>query len=132
FTRGWIQAAQIAPDDFALVEHGGFQLGIGPGARHAFTQGLQSPPLQQIAPNGAGSDRESRQRHECKSKQEFALEGHLKKLTDTANFVRRERLMLLKVEPQMNADNRRYAHDDLTRAIIGVFFEVYNELGYGF
>ena len=33
----------------------------------------------------------------------------------------------------MNADERRYEHhDDLTRAIIGVFFEVYNELGYGF
>ena len=31
----------------------------------------------------------------------------------------------------MNADNRRYARDDLTKAIIGVFFEVYNELGYG-
>ena len=32
----------------------------------------------------------------------------------------------------MNADERRYPHDDLTRTIIGVFFEVYNELGYGF
>ena len=40
--------------------------------------------------------------------------------------------MPLEAEPQMNADERRYAHDELTRAIIGVFFEVYNELGYGF
>jgi GxxExxY protein len=41
-------------------------------------------------------------------------------------------LVRLEVEPQMNTDGRRYAHDDLTRAIIGVFFEVYNELGFGF
>jgi GxxExxY protein len=34
--------------------------------------------------------------------------------------------------PQINADERRYLHQDLTRDIIGVFFEVYNELGYGF
>ena len=32
----------------------------------------------------------------------------------------------------MNADERRYKYEDLTRVIIGSFFEVYNELGYGF
>jgi GxxExxY protein len=32
----------------------------------------------------------------------------------------------------MNADERRFKHEDLTRRIIGVFFEVYNELGFGF
>jgi len=32
----------------------------------------------------------------------------------------------------MNADERRYKHEQTTREIIGVFFEVYNELGYGF
>jgi hypothetical protein len=32
----------------------------------------------------------------------------------------------------MNADQRRYKHQSLTRGIIGVFFEVYNELGHGF
>jgi len=32
----------------------------------------------------------------------------------------------------MNADQRRFKHEDLTQTIIGVFFEVYNELGYGF
>jgi GxxExxY protein len=32
----------------------------------------------------------------------------------------------------MNADERRYKHEETTRGIIGVFFEVYNELGYGF
>ncbi|HEU4680455.1 MAG TPA: GxxExxY protein, partial [Gemmatimonadales bacterium] len=34
--------------------------------------------------------------------------------------------------PQMNADERRFKHQTLTRQVIGVFFEVYNELGYGF
>jgi GxxExxY protein len=32
----------------------------------------------------------------------------------------------------MNADERRYKHERTTRQIIGVFFDVYNELGYGF
>jgi GxxExxY protein len=32
----------------------------------------------------------------------------------------------------MNVDERRYKHQALTRRIIGVFFEVYNELGCGF
>lgn len=34
--------------------------------------------------------------------------------------------------PQINADERGYLHSDLTEAIIGVFYEVYNELGHGF
>ena len=32
----------------------------------------------------------------------------------------------------MNADERRFKHEDIARRIIGVFFDVYNELGYGF
>ena len=32
----------------------------------------------------------------------------------------------------MNADQRRYKYEYLTRAIIGAFFDVYNELGHGF
>jgi GxxExxY protein len=32
----------------------------------------------------------------------------------------------------MNADQRRYKHRELTRKIIGVFYEVYSELGFGF
>ncbi len=36
------------------------------------------------------------------------------------------------VEPQMTADQRRYAHTELTQQIIGVFYDVYNELGPGF
>ena len=32
----------------------------------------------------------------------------------------------------MNADTRGLKHKELTEAIIGVFFEVYNELGHGF
>ena len=32
----------------------------------------------------------------------------------------------------MNADQRRFKHEELTRQVIGVFYEVYNELGYGF
>ena len=35
-------------------------------------------------------------------------------------------------QPQINADERRYKHQDLTEVIIGVFYEVYNELGFGF
>jgi GxxExxY protein len=35
-------------------------------------------------------------------------------------------------QPQMNADERRYKHAELTELIIGVFYEVYNELGVGF
>ena len=37
-----------------------------------------------------------------------------------------------KSKPQMNADQRRFKHDDVTQRIIAVFFDVYNELGYGF
>jgi GxxExxY protein len=32
----------------------------------------------------------------------------------------------------MNADEHRLKHFDITQRIIGVFFQVYNELGYGF
>jgi GxxExxY protein len=32
----------------------------------------------------------------------------------------------------MNADESRYAHSELTETIIGTFYEVYNELGFGF
>ncbi len=32
----------------------------------------------------------------------------------------------------MNADTRRLKHKELTETIIGVFYEVYNELGHGF
>jgi GxxExxY protein len=35
-------------------------------------------------------------------------------------------------KPQMNADERRYMHEQTNREIIGVLFDVYNELGYGF
>ncbi|HEU5415075.1 MAG TPA: GxxExxY protein [Candidatus Angelobacter sp.] len=34
--------------------------------------------------------------------------------------------------PQMSADERRYKHSELTEKIIGVFYDVYNELGFGF
>ncbi len=34
--------------------------------------------------------------------------------------------------PQINADERRYKHAELTEQIIGIFYEVYNELGSGF
>jgi GxxExxY protein len=34
--------------------------------------------------------------------------------------------------PQMNADSRGFKHRELTERIIGVFFDVYNELGCGF
>jgi GxxExxY protein len=32
----------------------------------------------------------------------------------------------------MNTDQRRFKHEDVTGRIIGVFYDVYNELGYGF
>ena len=35
-------------------------------------------------------------------------------------------------QPQITADERRYKHQELTEVIIGVFYEVYNELGFGF
>jgi PD-(D/E)XK nuclease superfamily len=34
--------------------------------------------------------------------------------------------------PQMNADERRFMHEGVTRRIIKVFFDVYNDLGFGF
>jgi GxxExxY protein len=34
--------------------------------------------------------------------------------------------------PQMNADERRYKHSELTEKISGIFYDVYNELGCGF
>jgi GxxExxY protein len=32
----------------------------------------------------------------------------------------------------MNADERGFKHRELTEKIIGVFYDVYNELGHGF
>ena len=32
----------------------------------------------------------------------------------------------------MNADERRYKYSELTEQIIGIFYDVYNELGFGF
>jgi GxxExxY protein len=32
----------------------------------------------------------------------------------------------------MNTDQHRYAHSELTEGLIGTFYEVYNELGFGF
>jgi GxxExxY protein len=37
-----------------------------------------------------------------------------------------------KISPQINADERRYKHSELTEQIIGIFYDVYNELGFGF
>jgi GxxExxY protein len=34
--------------------------------------------------------------------------------------------------PQIKADERRYKHSEMTEKVIGVFYEVYNELGFGF
>jgi GxxExxY protein len=34
--------------------------------------------------------------------------------------------------PQMNADERRFKHEGVTSRIIKVFFDVYNDLGFGF
>ena len=34
--------------------------------------------------------------------------------------------------PQMGADERRYKYSELTEKVIGVFYDVYNELGCGF
>lgn len=34
--------------------------------------------------------------------------------------------------PRMNADERRYKHSEMTEKVIGIFYEVYNELGFGF
>jgi len=35
-------------------------------------------------------------------------------------------------QPQMNAEERRYKHAELTEQVIGVFYDLYNELGVGF
>jgi GxxExxY protein len=32
----------------------------------------------------------------------------------------------------MNADSHKFKHGEITRKIIGVFFDVFNELGHGF
>jgi hypothetical protein len=32
--------------------------------------------------------------------------------------------------PQMNADERRFKHEGVTRRIIKCFFDVYNDLGF--
>jgi hypothetical protein len=36
------------------------------------------------------------------------------------------------VLPQINADERRFLHSELTNGVIRVFYDVYNELGHGF
>ena len=47
-----------------LVEHGGLQLGIRPGTRHALPQRLEGPALQEVAPDRLGPDQECREDHE--------------------------------------------------------------------
>ncbi|HKW77156.1 MAG TPA: GxxExxY protein [Terriglobales bacterium] len=34
--------------------------------------------------------------------------------------------------PQIDADGRRYKYSELTEKIMGIFYDVYNELGFGF
>ncbi len=34
--------------------------------------------------------------------------------------------------PQISADERRYKYSELTEQVIGIFYDVYNELGFGF
>jgi GxxExxY protein len=36
------------------------------------------------------------------------------------------------MEPQMSTDTHKFKHREITQRIIGVFYEVYNDLGYGF
>jgi GxxExxY protein len=36
------------------------------------------------------------------------------------------------MQPRINADERGLVHEELTERIIGVYYEVYNELGHGF
>ena len=58
-----VQAAQVAPYDLALIEHGGLQLRIRPGASHALPQRLQGPTLQEITPDRLGPDQEGGEDH---------------------------------------------------------------------
>ena len=59
-----VHAAQIAPDDLALIEHRRLQLGIGPGPRHALPQRLQGAALQEVAPDRLGPDQQGGEDHE--------------------------------------------------------------------
>ena len=36
------------------------------------------------------------------------------------------------IGPQINTDAHRFKYGKITKKVIGVFFDVYNELGYGF
>src|SRR5687768_17722502 len=40
--------------------------------------------------------------------------------------------MKIDSRPARNVDHRGFKHGEITQRIIGVFFEVYNELGHGF
>ena len=40
--------------------------------------------------------------------------------------------MKINSRPPRNVDHKGFKHSEITQKIIGVFFEVYNELGYGF
>jgi GxxExxY protein len=61
-----------------------------------------------------------------------ALAGYVSGLTDTKGYGNLMSLLIARSEPQMNADERRFKHEEVTRRIIRVFFDVYNDLGYGF
>src|SRR6476646_1300396 len=92
-SRRWIQAAEVPPDDLALVEHGGLELRVGSGPGHALAQSRECPTLQNIAPNRPRADHQRRDHHQRKPKQQFALEGHISKLTGTVWLVRSGRLV---------------------------------------
>src|SRR6476620_3137338 len=91
-SRRWIQAAEVPPDDLALVEHGRLELRVGSGPGHALAQSRECPTLQNLAPNRPRADPQRPDHHPRKAKQQFALEGHMSKLTGTVWLVRSGRL----------------------------------------
>ena len=94
---------------------------------------MERPALQKIATDGLSPDEQGGENHEREAEQEFALESHGSKLTDTTGAGETADFRVpIKSRPQMNTDQRGFRHKDVTQRIIGAYFEVYNELGYGF
>ncbi len=73
-------AAQVAPDDLRLVEHGVFHFGVRARVRQALPQRLQRPPLQRVGPNRLDPHEQGGEDHQGEAQQELALEGHSSKL----------------------------------------------------
>ena len=79
--RGAVHAREVTPDRFGLVEHGGFQLGIGPIATQAGAECFKGAPFLGVASDRLQADEQHWKDHERSTEEQLALKGHSGRIT---------------------------------------------------